>query len=147
MQHKEDRLWVTAYNVRKCGLYESRTSESQGKPYFFFTYNVSLSQQISLISIIIFMCLVLLYNLVCLVFCLALFLLPLEEHNFIFSPFYVLFRVWVKYNPQNIVFTMSCLLEFEIISPFAIWILIFQTGKWGCEEPLDIPVLCQIWLH
>jgi len=25
-----------------------------------------------------------------------------------------------KYNPQNIVFTMSCLLEFEIIFPFAI---------------------------
>jgi hypothetical protein len=53
---------------------------------------------------------VLLCNLIHLVCCLALFLLSLEECNFIISPFCVLFRVWVKYNPQNVVFTMSCLL-------------------------------------
>jgi len=130
MQHMEDRLGVTVYNVWKCGLYECPTSKSQLPPEFFFTCNFSLSQQISLISIRIFMYVVLLFNLVCLVCCLALFLLSLEEHNFIFSPFYVCFRVTFKCNSKSMVFTMFYVLEFEIILPFAIWILIFQTGKW-----------------
>jgi len=83
---------------------------------YFFTCNFSLSQQISLISIRIVIYVVLLYNLVCLVCCLALFLLSLEEHIFILSPFYFYFRARFKCNPQNMVFTMSYRLEFEIVS-------------------------------
>jgi len=36
MQHMEEGLGVTVYNVLKCGLYESRTSKSQGLPELFF---------------------------------------------------------------------------------------------------------------
>jgi len=132
----EDGLGVTVYNVLKCGLYESRTSKSQGLREFFFYSNFSLSQQISLISIRIFIYVALLYNLVCLVCCLALFLLSLEEHNFIFSPFYVRFRVRFKCNPQNMVFTMSYLLEFEIVSGSLYSRLV--------NGVRSIPVLCQI---